>query len=134
MDLIDFLEGAYQGGRLLYLLKQHDKKVKDRYKRIKSSPKTSAPVAGVFVRDYIQLQKQLAQQRIPSIVREMQQVANKNPIPTAESKQQINSLFSEAKYNYYNLTQNELKEGHEFAKRFSTALGETVTSLQKLRF
>lgn len=35
MGLIDFLEGAYQGGRLLFLLYDHDKQVKLRYKAMK---------------------------------------------------------------------------------------------------
>ncbi len=35
MGLIDFLEGAYQGGRLLFLLYDHDKQVKLRHKSMK---------------------------------------------------------------------------------------------------
>lgn len=35
MGLIDFLEGAYQGGRLLFLLYDHDKQVKLRHKAMK---------------------------------------------------------------------------------------------------
>lgn len=37
MGLIEFLEGAYKGGRLLFLLYDHDKQVKLRYKAIKGS-------------------------------------------------------------------------------------------------
>lgn len=37
MGLIDFLEGAYQGGRLLFLLYDHDKQVKLRHKAMKGS-------------------------------------------------------------------------------------------------
>lgn len=54
MGLIDFLEGAYKGGRLLFLLYDHDKQVKLRYKAIKGSGIKRLPnLSGVIVSESV---------------------------------------------------------------------------------
>jgi len=54
MGLIEFLEGAYKGGRLLFLLYDHDKQVKLRYKSIKGSGIKRLPnLSGVVVSESI---------------------------------------------------------------------------------
>jgi hypothetical protein len=54
MGLVEFLEGAYKGGRLLFLLYDHDKQVKLRYKAIKDSGIKRLPnPSGVIVSESI---------------------------------------------------------------------------------
>lgn len=54
MGLIDFLEGAYQGGRLLFLLYDHDKQVKLRHKAMKGRGiKRLSNPSGVIVSESI---------------------------------------------------------------------------------
>src|SRR5690606_15015047 len=66
MGLIDFLEGAYKGGRLLFLLYDHEKQVKLRHKAIKGSGIKRLPnPSGVIVSESIkhaQKQALVAQQ------------------------------------------------------------------------
>lgn len=67
MGLIDFLEGAYKGGRLLFLLYNHDKQVKLRYKAIKGSGIKRLPnLSSVIVSESIKrTQKQALVNNVP---------------------------------------------------------------------
>lgn len=69
MGLIDFLEGAYQGGRLLFLLYDHDKQVKLRHKAIKGSGIKRLPdLSGIIVSESIEhAQKQALVNNTPKI-------------------------------------------------------------------